>query len=331
MTHFAFLYVIPIELLNRTGGCMMFGSMKKAIHSCLILSFLSFLSVNCQNTEQQDSTDPKYPEVSLISTEKRMLYSEIINEDFEIYVSLPYNYFRSDTNYPVLFCLDANVNFGMISNVVNNLGTLTKELPEIIVVGIAYPIKGIAEWAALRKRDTTPTSDPTYDKQWADYLNKATGRDNIIVQSGGADKFLDFIRDELIPFIESNYRVSSTDRALQGTSSGGLFTLYTLFQHPEMFQRYFAGSPSIKWDEPYMYKLENDFAASQKDLPVSLFMCVGGLERESYINNMKKMAQLLRSRNYPNFKLDTHIFESETHGTTGPASICRGLKILYAE
>ena len=296
----------------------------------LILIFLLFLYTSCtQNSEELNSSNEKYSEVSLISTEKRMLHSKIVEQDFEIYISLPYKYFMSDTTYPVLYSLDANVKFGLMSNVVNNLGTLTRDIPEIIVVGIAYPIKGIADWAALRKRDTTPTSDPEYDKQWADYLNNATGRDDIVVQSGGADKFLAFIRDELIPFVESNYRVSSNDRALHGTSSGGLFTLYALFQHPEMFQRYFAGSPSINWDEPYMYKLENDYAASHKDLPVKLFMCVGGLESDSYINNMEKMTQLLRSRNNPNFELETFIFENETHGTTGPASICRGLKILF--
>jgi len=307
----------------------MFDSIKIIMETSLILTFL-FLSTSCtQNSEESNSSNEKYSEVSLISTEKRMLHSKIVNQDFEIYISLPYKYFMSDTTYPVLYSLDANVKFGMMSNVVNNLGTLTRDIPEIIVVGIAYPIKGIADWAALRKRDTTPTSKPEYDKQWADYLNNATNRDDIVVQSGGADKFLAFILNELIPFVESNYHVSSNDRALHGTSSGGLFTLYALFQHPETFQRYFAGSPSIKWDEHYMYKLENDFSTSHKDLPVKLFMCVGGLESESYINNMEKMAQLLRSRNYPSLELETFVFENETHGTTGPASICRGLKILY--
>ena len=307
----------------------MIASIKIIIQTSLILTFSLISIINCQDLNQENLTDLSYPEVPLISTEKRMLHSKIVNQDFEIFISLPYKYFMSDTTYPVLYSLDANVKFGMMSNVVNNLGTLTRDIPEIIVVGIAYPIKSIADWAALRKRDTTPTSKPEYDKQWADYLNNATGRDDIVVQSGGADKFLAFISDELIPFIESNYRVSSNDRALHGTSSGGLFTLYALFQQPETFQRYFAGSPSINWDEPYMYKLENDFAASHKDMPVKLFMCVGGLESESYINNMQKMAQQLRSRNYPNFELETIVFENETHGTTGPASLCRGLKILY--
>ena len=308
----------------------MIKSIKQTLQLSLIFTILLFLSTTCtQNSEQPTVEDQKNAEVTLFNTEKRILHSEIINDDFEIYVSLPYKYSNTDTTYPVLFCLDANVKFGLISNVVNNLGALTKELPEIIVVGIAYPIKGLEDWVIGRNRDMTPTSVPEHEKFWVDRLSQATGRDDIVVKSGKADKFLAFIREELIPFIESEYRVSSKDRALHGTSLGGLFTLYALFQHPETFRRYFAGSPSISWDEAFMYNLENDFAVSHKDLPARLFMCVGGLESEKYINNMNKMAELLRSRNYPNFELETLIFENETHGSTVSASIGRGMKMLY--
>ncbi len=308
----------------------MFDSIKIIMQTFVILIFLLFLSTSCtQNSEELDSSKQEHPKVKLFSTETRILHSKMMKQDFELYISLPFGYTKSDSAYPVLFSLDANVKFGMMSNIVNNLGTLTREIPEIIVVGIAYPIKGLEDWVIGRNRDLTPTSKPEYDKEWVDRLSQVTGRDDIVVKSGGADKFLKFIREELIPFIETEYRVSSTDRALHGTSLGGLFSLYTLFQHTETFKKYFAGSPSISWDEPYMFKLENDFAASHKDLPVSLFMCMGGLESESYINNMNKMAKLLRSRNYPNLELETFIFENETHGSTISASIGRGLKILY--
>ena len=297
-----------------------------------ILSFLFILLLtNCsQNSKQQNVTDLTQTEVSLFNTEKRMFHSEIMNFDFQIYISLPYSYAYTDTTYPVLFNLDANISFGITDNVVHILSTLNKEIPEMVVVGIAYTIKGIEDWAAWRCRDFRPTSHPEKDKAWQDRLTKASGRDDIVVASGGADKFLAFIREELIPFIESNYRISS-DRAISGVSASGLFTLYTLFQHPETFQRYFAGSPSISWDEPYMYKLEKSLAASHKDLPVSLFMCVGGLESESYINNMNKMAELLRSRKYPNLELETVIFENETHGSIYQAAISRALKMLYSK
>jgi len=299
--------------------------------TCLIIIFIFLLSTCTQNPEKSNSQEKEFPAVSVMSTEKRIFHSEIINDDFEIYVSLPYKYLMSDTTYPVLYCLDANIKFSSISSVANNLGTLTKEIPEIIVVGIAYPFKDLADWVVGRQRDYTPTENKETEKYWGDRLSKATGRNDIIVQTGQADNFLNFISDELIPFIESNYRVSPNDRAIHGTSLGGLFTMYALLKHPELFQRYFASSPSIHWEDTLMYNLEKDLAASRDDLPVNLFMCVGGLEREYYIKNMKKMSELLRSRNYPNLKLQTHVFENETHGTTVSASLGRGLKIIYNE
>ena len=76
-------------------------------------------------------------------------------------------------------------------------------------------------------------------------------------------------------------------------------------------------------------QLENDFAAFHKDLPVRLYMCVGGLERESYINNMKKMAEMLHSRKYPNLEIEAVVFENETHGSIYQAAISRALKMLF--
>lgn len=308
----------------------MFKFLENLSQISFILSIpLIFLLYNCSQKSEQNDTALTCPEVTLFNTEKRIFHSEIINDDFEIYISLPYSYAKTDTIFPVFFNLDANISFGITDNVVHILSTLNKEIPEMVVVGIAYSIKGIEDWAAWRCRDFRPTSHPDKDKVWQDRLIKGSGRDDIVVASGNADKFLAFIQVELIPYIESHYRVSASDRAIGGVSSSGLFTLYTLFQNPELFQRYFAGSPSISWDEPYMYKLENDFAASNKDLPVRLYMCVGGLESESYINNMNKMTELLLSRKYPNLEIETLIFENETHGSIYQASISRALKMLY--
>jgi len=307
----------------------MFHSSNKTRSIYFVTTILFIVTMSCaQRSEQPKIIEEKNTEVTLFNSEKRMLHSDIINDDFEIYVSLPYSYDRTDTTYPVLFVLDANISFGITDNVVHILSTLNKEIPEMIVVGIAYPIQGVVDWASLRCRDFRPTPNPEKDKAWQDRLSMASGRDDIVVESGNADKFLEFIRKEVIPFIESNWRVSS-DRAIAGASASGLFGLYALFQHPETFQRYFVGSPSISWDEPYMYKLESDYAANHHDLPVRVYMCVGDLESDTYKNNMQKMAELLRSREYPNFEMEAIVYENETHGSIYQASISRALKMLY--
>jgi len=58
---------------------------------------------------------------------------------------------------------------------------------------------------------------------------------------GGGGKFLDFLRDELIPHIEAKYRTVPF-RILVGHSLGGLLALDSLLRRPPIFRRI---SPSI--------------------------------------------------------------------------------------
>ncbi|MEJ2538346.1 MAG: alpha/beta hydrolase-fold protein, partial [Calditrichia bacterium] len=169
----------------------------------------------------------------------------------------------------------------------------------------------------------TPTADPEHDKTWQKTLRRMSGREDIVVSSGGAAQFLAFIRNEVIPYIEANYRVSKTDRAIMGYSLGGLFTLYALFHAPETFRRYFAGSPSLWWGNGVLFRDEQNFAEAHTDLPVKLFLSAGALEDEEMIADVKRMETLLRSRNYPNLDLQSHVFEDETHQSAYPAATSR--------
>ena len=266
----------------------------------------------------------------LFRTETQVVHSNIVGKDFEIYISFPADYFQNDTtNYAVLYCTDGNRNFGLVSNIVNILSFPWKEIPNLLVVDIGYKITGLEDWGAWRNRDLLPTNDSTVDREWEDYLTRLSGRNDIVSKSGGAQKFFEFIRDELIPYIESNYRVKQNDRALIGYSYGGVFTLYSLFHSPETFQRYYAGSPSIHWDNKVLLKYEKEYADTHKDLPVTLFMSAGSLEHKAVIANMYEMANKLESRKYPGLKLETHIFDNETHTSCYAAGICRALRVIY--
>jgi predicted alpha/beta superfamily hydrolase len=64
--------------------------------------------------------------------------------------------------------------------------------------------------------------------------------------SGGADKFLTFMAEELIPFVDRNFRTTDF-RILYGESDAGLFTVYALFTQPEAFSAYIASNPSLGW------------------------------------------------------------------------------------
>jgi predicted alpha/beta superfamily hydrolase len=113
--------------------------------------------------------------------------------------------------------------------------------PELIIVGVTWG--GVnPNPDSLRARDYTPTNEAR------------------LPQSGGADKFLSFMKNELFPFIETNYKADKNNRTLMGCSLGGLFTLYTLFTQPELFTGYAAASPAVGWDREVLYKYEKAFA-----------------------------------------------------------------------
>jgi predicted alpha/beta superfamily hydrolase len=278
----------------------------------------------------QSESIAQHPPVTLPGTEIRSIHSDIINQDFELYIKLPWSYEKSDTTYPVLFTTDANRTFPIYST-----HSLIYETPgsgndEIIIVGIGYKVSddrntGLAEWAYLRNRDLMPVRNMESENYWKERLSPILGPDYNFPQSGGGADFLKFIQEELIPFIEKNYRISQSDRGLAGYSLGGLFTLYTLFHAPETFNKYFAGSPS-SIQQCVMY--ESEYAAAHDDLKARILITANDSEKKTR-NGIQILADSLWSRNYPGITMDTCIFEDENHTSGGSAAIGRALYLLY--
>ena len=158
--------------------------------------------------------------------------------------------------------------------------------------------------------------------------------------SPGANAFLHFIREELKPFINANYRTDPNDSTYVGFSGGGTFGLYTLFHHPDTFNRYVIGSPPIHWDNKVVLTYESNYAEHHNDLPVRLFMSVGRREQSDdplpliepshqFVTNLKTVANTLQERHYPGLQLTLHVFEDETHMSVIPATFSRGLRAVF--
>jgi predicted alpha/beta superfamily hydrolase len=266
---------------------------------------------------QQDSV-ARYPRATIPGTEVRHVHSDIVGEDFEISVTLPLDYTPSDAKYPVLYLTDADMWFAGATQIIRFM-QVREELPQMILVGIGYGTEDPREWRTTRRRDLTPTQVS----------------DDELGVSGGAAAFLRFIREELMPLVNENYRTSS-DNTLAGGSLGGLFALYALFHAPDTFQRYIIVSPSIWWGDRVTLEYEAGYAADHSDLPAMVFMSVGGLEEppgseSQMISNMKELAERLRRRNYPSLHLETIVFDAETHVSVIAAATSRGLRVIYRD
>jgi len=296
------------------------------------------------------NTDPNRGAV-ISSTEVRFIRSEHVDQEFKIFVALP-EPVMPDQRYPVLYVLDGNGIFGLATDIARGL-LLGSELPPMIVVGIGYPVGGLAETLNLRMRDYTPTPDDRFVdvavKMWG-----GTGGET----SGGGPQFLEFIRSELKPFIDAEYPADPHDATIFGDSFGGLFSTFVLLNAPDTFQRYIIGSPSLFWDGCVMLEHERRYAESHDDLRAKVFVACGALETAADMKEMMKnmppemagtfeeyqqaiggepqmveilhpFLETLRGRGYPSLELSSEVFPDETHNSVPALNLSRGLRKVF--
>ena len=298
------------------------------IYGACVFALLNFHSLAlCQS----DPLNDEFLEVILERTEVRNLYSDFVGQDIELSISLPRSYKNTDKSYPVIFLLDSYRAFPIVKGLTDALSWPNPNIQEVIVVGIGYGGTGqeaALNWVVGRTRDLTPVINKIREESYENRLKRGGGID-IDIETGGAPQFIDFIANELFPFIESNYRVDKKHRMLSGYSAGGLFGLYVLFHSPDMFSKYFIGSPSItSFQDSVTFEYESTYAHSHTDLPVDVFMTVGQLEEENF-KSMTRISNLMYSRNYENLNLRTMVFENENHYTCYSVAITRGLIELF--
>jgi predicted alpha/beta superfamily hydrolase len=241
------------------------------------------------------------------SQTKSIISSFVSGQEYQLHIMLPGGYGTTNKSYPVVYLMDSQWDFPLVQALYGQQ-YFDGFIPQMIIVGVTWG--GTHPNAdSLRARDYTPT--------------KVEGTP----QSGGADKFLSFMKEELFPFIEKNYRVDTKDRTLVGCSLGGLFTMYTLFTQPGMFQRYVAASPAFMWDNDVLYQYEKKYAGNQSNPPAKLFMCVGGVERS--VPGFQTLAKVLEDRHYPALQLKSMVLENTGHSGTKGEGFARGLQYVF--
>ena len=201
---------------------------------------------------------------------------------------------------------------------------------------------GEAPWLRLRTRDFSPSPSP--DPAQYSALAESIGAE--AVETGGAPRFLDFLTDELQPWVRDRYAVSD-DAVYVGNSMGGLFGVYTLFHRPAAFRRYVIGSPWLCWDPETATAYEPAYAADHTDLNATVFMAAGADEdvlppaqppagqslfrAADTAAHTRRLAEALEQRRYPSLDLTWRIFPEVTHFTMSGILVAHGLRAVYAD
>ncbi|MDO4636457.1 MAG: alpha/beta hydrolase-fold protein [Lautropia sp.] len=198
---------------------------------------------------------------------------------------------QPEQGYPVLYLLDGDTLFPIASTAAHALTTRTGEngVVPMLIVGIGYDHQRWLDTDARVEDYTPPVADGSAS-------HDARGR-----RQGGADRFLRFLQDELLPETQRHFQIDSTRQALFGHSFGGLFTLHAFFRQPQTFQTYIASSPSLWWHHEYMLQQQAQFIRTQQGhaaLQTRLHLSIGEYEQKHspHISPDSPRAQMLQAR-----------------------------------
>jgi predicted alpha/beta superfamily hydrolase len=278
---------------------------------------LLFLTISCnQNPDKKKQTD---------NIEKSMgtrLYSKSVNDTFSIFVNLPNEYNpQQKEKYPVVYLLDANLYFDIIATILNKYSEVGLA-PAVILVGIGY--KDFPTMDSLRNRDDTyPIATPEYEM-------------NV---SGGADNFLSFINNELIPYVDNKYKTDTSKRTLMGHSLGGYFTNYALLQNllgkSNSLSCYISASPSLHYNHYYLLNQLREIPKNRRDKKLKVYFTYGGLEEPENTehSNMRKLndiseqlSQLLSEKQSGSIIYKSDIFSNLGHMDSQIPTFIKGLQ-----
>ena len=227
----------------------------------------------------------------------------------ELVIVLPASYASNPAKkYPVLYYLDAYWDTPLLSATQGNL-VYDNEVPEFIMVGLSYP--STANYGSER---------------FIDYTFPATAG-----MGGKGDKFLEFIKQEVVPLIESKYRGEKTGRILSGSSLGGLFTLAVAYKEPGFFAGHIAISPAAMWDNNALAKMDEAHAKKSKNLNARMFISHGTAEFPGFRDPIIQLQKQIADRNYSGLHLLNYSMEGLDHTSVKPDGYVRGLHWFWKD
>lgn len=252
-----------------------------------------------------------------IETEK--INSTVLDQERNLWVYTPWQYEEyPDKKLEVIYVFDAQSReyFDVVHSTIQFLGG---EEFAFIVVGIESPF--------IREKNQSRNTD---------FLPKATDKETIEKYgdfSGGADRFLSFVKTEVVPFIDNKYR-TLPERVAVGHSNGGTFISYSLMNEPGLFDAYIAISPNYAYDKGQLAKrlmaLNPDTLKKEKFVFISNANENTGTDERwtGWSESHKKVIEILKN---PKFKSKIHVESmdfstTENHGTSFPIGAFYGLK-----
>ena len=276
------------------------------LNECVALAFLGLVFGSAALAQNSAS----YPPHPVANSQLRVLPPTAAGRQYQLSIGLPESYeAEPNRRYPIVYVTDGYWDFQIVDSVRNNL-VFDKVVPEFIIVGLGYA-GATPNYQRLRVWELVPVQLSTNN------------------ESGHAAEFLETLEKDIIPFVEREYRADPEHRVLAGASAGGLFTLYTMYSKPDLFEAYVAATPAVIVGDDWLLGYEEQFAKSGRSIAGRLYVCMGENEGPGFLAGILRYNARVTSRGFPGLAYEFQIIDGERHGGLKNEAYTRGLRFAF--
>ena len=245
-----------------------------------------------------------FPEYTLPGSQLHDVHSNIVNQNYQLMVSLPAGYMPgANKKYPVIYVLDGQWDFALVSSIYGKLH-YDNDLPDAIVVGITWGGEN-PDVGKLRARDFVPQADNT----------------------AGAKLFLEALEKELLPYIDAQFN-TNTRRVLMGASYGGLFTSYAMLENLILFDSYIALAASYH-AFPKMLMQQQLANLSAQEVNKELWLYLGCGSKDECRSSSAEFSNTLTSMQLTNLHIKFKMEEGIGHAGITPVAAPFALQFVF--
>ena len=237
-------------------------------------------------------------EVSIPVARAFTIESKVLAEERQVLVNLPREYEDGEDRYPVLIVLDGSPFMAIFAQ----LSQLDRDIPAFIIAAV-------------------PNVDRLRDLS---HRNVA----GIWPTSGRGNAFLEFLTDELVPWLDDEFRTTGY-RVITGNSAAGRYSTFALLKAPETFDAAIARSPTVGTDYEMIESLVEKSRAADIQGEHFLFVVYGSHDYPVVTTYAERLVRLLENRAPSWLRFEREVIENTGHFQF--ASINSGLHALFAE